>query len=135
LSRLVHCSREAIAIQTYPSRGNASYIVDGRIGLYIKHSTKRLSPWTFTFQGRHQDEILEMHRRFADVLAVFVCHTDGIACLTFAELQVILGTRRTDVQWVRISRRPREKYAIAGGHGRLKSKIGDNEFPRKLFAR
>jgi hypothetical protein len=133
LSRLVHGSDRVLSIRRYSSASNASYVVNEKMGLYVKHSTKRLSPWTFTFQRPHRAEILDMHRLFPHVFIVFVCHTDGIVCLRFAELQLILDCERRDVQWVRVSRSPRHKYAVAGKYGRLKSKIGDNEFPRQLL--
>ncbi len=132
-SRLLHGSPKTITIRTYPSHSNASYILDEKVGLYIKHSTKRLSPWSFTFQKDHQDEILEMRKQFKDVFIAFVCHTDGIACLSFTELKAVLDDCHEEVEWVRIQRRPREKYAISGTDGNLKFKIGENEFPRKLF--
>jgi len=133
-SRLLHKSPKTITIRTYPSHSNASYILDEKVGLYIKHSTKRLSPWSFTFQKTHQDEILEMKNTFEEVFVVFVCYTDGIVCLSFAELKLILDQCHEEVEWVRISRRPRGKYAIAGKDGHLKFKIGENEFPDKLFS-
>ncbi len=135
LSRLIHCAPRAVAVRTYPSPSNASYIIDERIGLYIKHSTKRLSPWTFTFQGRHQAEIRDMYKLLGDVCIVFVCHTDGVVSLRFAELQTIISIQHATAQWVRISRRHRERYSIVGRRDRLRSKIGDSEFPRNIFER
>jgi hypothetical protein len=34
---------------------------------------------------------------------------------------------------IRISRRPKEKYSVSGSDGGLKYKIGENDFPRRLF--
>lgn len=133
LTRLVHSSPKAITIRTYSSPSNASYIIDGKVGLYVKHSTQRLPPWPFTFQKRHRDEILEMHNQLADVFIVFVCHTDGIVCLRFRELEGIVDMRHADAEWVRISRRRGEMYTVIGKQGRLERKIGDSDFPRRLI--
>lgn len=132
-SRLLHKTQNKIAIRTYPSQSNASYILDEKMGLYIKHSTKRMSPWIFTFKKTHQDEILEMKKKLEEVFIVFVCYTDGIVCISFDELKLILDQYHEEVEWVRICRRPREKYALVGKDGHLKFKIGENEFPKKLL--
>ncbi len=135
LSRLVHHLPGGCSIRTYPSPSNASYVVNDEIGLYVKHSTKRLSPWSFTFQVRHRNEIREMQKRFKHVFVVFVCHTDGIVCLRGAEFASLVSRGRKYAEWVRISRRPRGRYTVAGKQGLLKSKIGNSEFPAKLFGR
>jgi hypothetical protein len=132
-TRLLHSAEQPLSIKPYPSDSNASYVLNEKIGLYIKHSMKRMSPWSFTFQKSHQDEILEMKNKFQEVFVVFVCYTDGIVCLSFQELKAVLNDRHEQVEWVRIKRRRREKYAISGTDGSLRFKIGENEFPRKLF--
>ncbi len=133
-TRLLHGSGVKVAIGNYPSKGNSSYIVDGKIGLYIKHSTKRMSPWSFTFQKVHQDEILEMKNKYGEVYTALVCHDDGIVCLNFEELKMVLDDTHGEAEWIRISRRPRQKYTVNGSDGKLKFKIGENEFPKKVFS-
>lgn len=134
LARLLHDAKHVGSISLYPSSSNASYVINGNIGIYVKHSTARMSPWTFSFEKKHQDEILEMKNKLGKVFVTFVCRDDGIACLNFNELKQVLDHIHEDMpEWVRIQRRPREKYKIAGSDGVLKFKIGNNEFPSKLF--
>ena len=133
LSRMLHESKNHISIETYPSNDNASYIINGSIGLYIKYSKKRISPWRFTFMKEHQDEVLKMKKKFTEVFIVFVCHDDGIAALSYEELKIILDEVHEEVEWVAIKRRRREKYSVSGHDGKLKFKIGENEFPSKII--
>jgi len=132
-ARLFHESSQKVAIELYPSKSNSSYIINNKLGIYIKHSTKRLSPWSFTFTKIHQDEILKIKNKYGEVFTVLVCHNDGIVCLSFEELKLVLDHHHEETEWVRISRGPRQKYTVAGKNGKLKFKIGENEFPEKIF--
>jgi hypothetical protein len=135
LTRLIHGSKHAVAIcQLNSDDNNASYILNDDTGLYVKYSTNRLSPWTFTFRRKHQDEIRLMSRKFSSVYVLLVCNEDGIVCLSFDELKDVLDHHHEDVEWLRVARRKREKYAVSGKDGKLKYKIGDNEYPVKIFS-
>jgi len=73
LANLLHESGQDIIIETFPSESNASYVVNKNIGLFIKHSTKRMSPWRFSFMQEHQDEILRMKNKLGEVFLLLVC--------------------------------------------------------------
>lgn len=132
LSRLVH-SKVPVSLTTYPTDSNASYVINNLIGLYIKHSAKRMTPWRFSFQKKHQDEIREMKSKYSKIFLVLVCGDDGIVTLSYEELKLILDEQHEEVEWIAASRRPREKYKITGSDGKLKYKIGENEFPNKIL--
>lgn len=135
LARLIH-GRKDISIKQYSATtSNASYVINNQFGLYLKHSTSRLSPWIFTFKQEHQDEIQEMKTAFNDVFVVLICGRDGMACLSYDELKLALDDDHEAVEWLKAARRTREKYAISGSDGKLKTKIGDNEFPSKITTR
>jgi hypothetical protein len=121
------------SIRSYESPSRSSYVIDGKIGLYIKHSTSRLTPWTFSFAKEHQDEIEKMEKELGDVFVALVCDKDGIACLNFKELKVVLDEVHGESEWIRVSRRPREKYTIKGSDGKLGFKVAYSDFPAKLF--
>jgi len=132
LSRLVH-SNIPVQIHPFSTESNASYILNESIGLYIKHSTKRMTPWRFSFQKKHQNEIQEMEKRLDDVFLILVCGDDGIVTLSYNELKKILDKQHDEVEWISILRRPREKYTVTGSDGKLRYKIGENEFPDKIL--
>ncbi|MCF7887764.1 MAG: hypothetical protein K9L76_00645 [Candidatus Omnitrophica bacterium] len=132
-TRLLHGISETVTIDTYPTKSHASYVVNKKIGLYIKHSTNRMTPWVFTFKKIHQDEIIEIKNKLGEIYIVFVCHDDGIVCLSFDEFKKVLDHNHEDIEWVRIARNPRQKYSVSGKDGKLRFKIGENEFPKKLF--
>ncbi len=110
------------------------YTVNDRVALYVKYSTSRLSPWTFGFKIEHQDEIRQLRAEFEDVFVTLVCGLDGIACLAGVEYQRMLDDDAKSGEWIKVSRGPRQKYAVSGSDGRTVFKIGDNEYPAKVHA-
>ncbi len=133
-ARILHSLQRPLSVEPYPSRSNASYVINGGIGLYIKYSSKRMTPWRFSFKKEHQDEIAQMQATHGAVFLVLVCNDDGIVCLSYKELKQILDERHDPVEWVSATRHPREMYAVKGSNGALEFKIGASEFPAKLFA-
>ena len=92
-----------------------------------------MSPWRFSFQKEHQDEILEMKSELGEVYIILVCNDDGIVCLGFNELRQVLDTEHENVEWVSVARGPRERYEVKGHDGKLRLKIGNSDFPGKVL--
>ncbi len=115
--------------------GNNGYLVNDVAYIYLKHSSKRLTPWSFTFLPEHIKEIAEARKRIKkNIYIVLICGTDGICCLDFNELsQVILIGDSSGIKQIRISRSRGEKYGVSGSDGKLNHKIGNSDFPRKVF--
>jgi hypothetical protein len=112
----------------------SAYIVGERIGMYVKYSTNRLSPWPFSFRRDHQEEIHQLHDECEDAFVTLVCGTDGIVCLGWEEYCWALDSDIGAVEWIKASRRPREKYTLTGSDSHSSFKVGDNEYPSKIFA-
>lgn len=109
-------------------------MVNEKSFIYVKHSTKRISPWPFTFLPEHMLDIASLYNRNKRSFVVLICNDDGICCLDYDELaQVIFFGNVGQSKFIRISRSPREKYAVSGSDGKLKHKIGDSEFPEKVL--
>jgi len=132
-ARILHAIQGEISFKSYPTQDNASYVLNNKIGIYVKYSTKRLSPWRFSFQKRHQEEIVEMKNRLGDVFLLLVCNDDGVVALNFEEIKSILNDVHDDVEWVSASRNRREMYSIKGSDGKLQFKVGRNDFPEKIL--
>ena len=122
-----------ITLHSYPTPSRCSYVIDDQIGIYIKHSAARMTPWSFNFTKAHQDEIQDMTEKLERIFITLVCGKDGIACLSYQELKGVLNYEHAQNEWVKASRFLREKYRITGSDGKLKHKIADSHFPRRLF--
>lgn len=132
-ARILHGTQRPISIRTFPSESNASYVVNDFIGIYIKYSSKRMTPWHFTFKKEHQEEIELMNKNLENVFLLLVCNDDGIVCLSYDELKQILDDQHGDIEWISAARNKREMYAVKGSDGKLGFKIGPNDFPNKIF--
>ena len=134
LARLVRGGGER-SVSIEPLAGSrAAYLIDGRVGLFVKYSTSRLSPWGFTFGSNHRLELDRMRERSRAVLVALVCGSDGVACLTLSELGGLLEVGAGGVAAIRASRGRRQKYVISAGNRKNLMRIADNEFPTKIFA-
>lgn len=132
LTRLVHTGQR---IQIAPFTGsNAGYVINGCCGLYLKHSSKRMSPWGFTFHRDHQVEIDEMHRLFSHVVVGLVCNDDGVVGLDYAEFRTVLDTNHEAVEGISVSRKPRGMYMVKGRDGEIRYRIGEGDFQKKVIA-
>lgn len=100
-----------------------AFVMNGRVGVYMKHSSKRMSPWRFTFNIEQAADLLDLEHKFPDSFMVFVCGTDGLVTLSFADLHSIVSFQESENAWVSISRPPRTQYELAGNRGELKYKV------------
>jgi len=115
------------------SKSNSAYLIDEKIGLYIKYSQKRMSPWSFAFDKNHIEEIKEINNLLDNVFIAFVCNEDGICCLDWTEFSTIISVENEKYpKWIKINRKKNEKYSVCGIDGVLKHKIGNSDFPNKL---
>ncbi|MEX5219436.1 MAG: hypothetical protein NW701_16525 [Nitrospira sp.] len=130
---LIHATGSKLTIRSYSSTSNSSYVINENFGLYIKYSSKRMSPWRYSFKREHQDEIAKMRQDFGQVYVIFVCNDDGYVALNFSQLKTILNDQHDDVEWVSVSRNRREMYLVNGSDGKLPFKVGQNNFSKKLL--
>jgi hypothetical protein len=132
-ARILHGTRRSLTVCPFQSVSNSSYVVNGSVGIYVKYSSKRMTPWHFTFKKEHQAEIDLMKSSFKNVFLVLVCNDDGIVCLSYSELKEILDNQHDPIEWISATRRKRKMYSVKGSNGELDFKIGKNEFPEKIF--
>jgi hypothetical protein len=123
LAELVNLKAGVLAIDELKEDGRlSSYILDGRIGLQIKHSTNRLHPWQFTFTKANLVQLLTLQQNYQAVFIVLVCHTDGMLTLTLEETTEILPTEESKQAWIRVDRKKSEWYSVNGGAAELVGK-------------
>jgi len=132
-ARMLHATQHEITFRPYSESDNAAYIVNGSKGIYIKYSTKRLSPWRFSFNKSHHDIIAKMRHDIGEVFIVLVCNDDGAVVLTFDEYQRVATNGIAPGDWISAARNRRQMYLIKGPEGRLEFKIGKDDFSGKIF--
>ena len=75
-----------------------------------------------------------MKAAFTKVFLLLVCSDDGVVCLGSSELQQLLENHHKPIEWISATRRKREMYSVKGSDGELDFKVGQSDFPGKLFA-
>lgn len=132
-ARIIHGTNRQVSIKPFPSASNSSYIINDKIGIYIKYSSKRMTPWRFSFKKEHQDEIELMKQGLKEVFLLLVCNDDGVVCLNYSEVKQILNDQHGVIEWISATRHKREMYEVKGSDGELGFKIAPNDFPEKIF--
>jgi hypothetical protein len=80
----------------------------------IKHSSKRLSPWRFTYMPENLEELTLLRGKHAKVWVFLVCGTDGVVGLSYDELFSIIHIDAGLPSWVRVSRDRNSMYRVGG---------------------
>src|SRR5437016_370878 len=116
-ARMLHVTQQEISITPYAAADNAAYVLNSSKGIYIKYSTKRLSPWRFSFKKGHHDRIAEMKHDLGEVFVILVCNDDGAVVLTFDEYQQVAKNGRGLGDWISAARNRRQMYLVKGPEG------------------
>ena len=89
LNRLIRKGKP-INIDIFPTTSSNSFMINDKVGLYIKFSTKKISPWRFSFTKEHQEEMKIMSDLLHNIYLILVCNLDGIVCIEYSELKNVL---------------------------------------------
>jgi hypothetical protein len=124
LRQLIVAGSFSLSFRPFERGGRiAAFVMNGRIGIYVKHSSKRMSPWRFTFTIDQAADLLDLEARYPESFLVFVCESDGVVALSFAELHKLVNFAQSDNAWLTISRPPRAQYHLTGNRGDLDRKV------------
>lgn len=85
----------------------------------VKHSSKRLSPWQFTYTPENFTELTRLSEKYSPVWIFLVCGQDGVVGLSASELAAIAQVGDAGTAWLRVSRSRNSMYRVAGGLGEL----------------
>ena len=122
IREIIVCVRGAVSIAALEASGRvAAYVLDGRVGVLVKHSSKRLPPWRFTFTKGSIADLLMLEHHSAGVWLVLVCGADGFLALDRSELTALTGDGSLGTPYVRVDRDRRTSYRVSGNAGPLGS--------------
>lgn len=124
--RLIHKYGE-MKIAANINQDNSSYLINDSLGIYVKFSTKRLTPWQFTFNEQHYKSIINLFKLCDVGYVIFVCNDDGLCCVDFKDyFKLISDLREGQTKSISISRFKNEQYYVSGSDGELKNKISES---------
>jgi len=111
-------------------RGLLGYVVNNKIFVFLKYTTKTRSPWGFAFDQEDIDRCLKMEEEYKDVVLGLVCGGDGICALHWHEAKELLGSNPGRIA---AGRKHNHSYSVWGTAGEWKRKISVSRWPLILF--
>lgn len=136
LRTIIASAPHPITIEAWDRTGRIdSYWVNSGTAIHLKHSSKRLPPWQFTFTIGELSELSQLGAAAKRLWLLLVCGSDGLVCLSDIEFRALVGSDTTP--FIRIDRDPRSMYRIYGNNGKLRGAKanGVDEMIRRLFPR
>lgn len=106
------------------------FVLDERIQIHLKYSTRVRSPWGFTFNPDEQQLLLQRAATLP-LLVGLVCGADGIAVLSFDQYTNIAAPRMAAIR-VACFRKHREHFEITGPDGAVPGKVAPSDWHRLL---
>jgi hypothetical protein len=106
------------------------YIINGRISVLLKYSTKGRSPWRFSVSENEQAQLRKRSQK-TDVSIGLVCGSDGVVALGYDLFQSIASPRDGAIH-LACYRDHGEHYDVSGPDGRLRKKIAPSSWQRIL---
>ena len=96
-----------------------SFVLNNVVGLYIKHCSKRITPWIFSFTPDNLTELSLLRENTTSVFVALVCGPDGFLVLSLEDIQLLADKKQAaNALTIHVARRKRQMY-IVGGKNRL----------------
>lgn len=120
LRQIVSAAPFGVQLRTANETGrNDAFLVSGA-AIQIKYSSKRLSPWRFTYTAENLQELRILRERHGGIWVFLCCGSDGVVCLSFDELETAISLSQSEsTQWVAIARSRAGMYRVSGSAGAL----------------
>jgi hypothetical protein len=130
LRNLVVNADLSLIIRPFVKEGRISaFVLNSRIGVFVKHASARMSPWRFTFTLDQASDLLDLEAKFFDSFFVFVCGLDGLVTLDAASLHQIVTFDGANKAWVAVERKPRSQYRVWGNRAELPNRVANGTAP------
>lgn len=123
LADIVDRAKGPITIEEVREEGRLlNYVLNRKIGLQVRFSTQRIRPWAFTFTPENVRSLQHLRDQYGQAFLALVCGQDGFVAIDAHDALPSLHAPGDRQSWLRVDRRRREFYKVAGAQG---------EFPRK----
>lgn len=117
---LVVGAEQPIRIEADDKHGRVnSFVVNDCIGIYIKHSSKRLPPWQFVYSDENLGETDRLAIRCRNVWLLHICGRDGVVAINLDEFLAINPVKAETTSFVRVDRDRHTMYRVNGTGAKL----------------
>lgn len=134
LASLIDNSLNPVEIVREFKNDNHLYVFNGNVGAYVTYNSKRMSPWTFSFEPKHVKTIFELSERYEDAFVILICGFETTAVLHKSEVASLLPVDSTSNSSITIRTGHDRKLSVSGTTGELKSKIAKTKTYERLLS-
>lgn len=105
------------------------FILNDQLHIYLKYSTGKRSPWSFTFSPDEQKSLHESATKFSLVIGL-ICGADGVAALQYRKyVEVAAMGPAFRIACYRLHR---EHFEIRGPRGSVSGKIAPSDWSKLI---
>jgi hypothetical protein len=108
------------------------YILNDKLPILLKYSTKRTNPWSFSFDMEGLLQVESLFNKYEQCLIIFVCGIDGIISLNYSEFTQIIIMETNSSKRIGISIKLKKMYSVLGSDGILKRKVSQKSLNEHL---
>lgn len=123
-----------LSIEKLRRAGIGHYLINRRIPIAIKMSSKRKGPWTFNFTRAHQKTHEKLFEEHGELFVCLVCGRDGIAGLSMQEMRTVLDDNFEEQESISVRRRLKTMYQVVGRDGELRGRVSRHAIFQKIEA-
>ena len=134
LALLIDKLEGPVSIEKLQGLGGGQYLIDQRIPLSLKMSSKRKGPWTFNFMRAHQENHERLFGEYGELFVCLVCGRDGVAGLSMQEMRTVLDNNFEEQESISVRRRLKTMYQVVGRDGELRGRISRQAVFEKIQA-
>lgn len=134
LAALIDNSSKPVEIAREFPGDNHLYVFNKKVGAYLTYNSKRMSPWTFSFEPKHVQVIMDLFERYEDAFIILVCGFETSAVIHKSDVLKLLPIDSTSNSSITIRTGHDRKLAVSGTSGELKAKISKTKTYERLLA-
>ena len=101
------------------SNNDSAYILNESLGLYIKHATARISPWSYSFRANDFAVIDQLGINTHEIAFGLVCGFQGICLISSDDLKVAGGVFQGDPLRITVRTMRGGSWKVSGTAGDL----------------
>jgi hypothetical protein len=101
------------------SDNDSAYVLNNRLGLYIKHTTARISPWSYSFRTNDFAVIDQLELETTEIAFGLVCGFHGVCLISSQDLKVAGGVFQGDALRITVRTMRGGSWKVSGTAGEL----------------
>ena len=106
------------------------FLLNDRLSVMLKYSTRGRSPWGFTFTPDEQNLLKKCAASLPTVIGL-ICGADGVASISY-DAYLSIAARKNGAIHIACYRDHGEHYDVFGPDGKLKRKVAPSSWQRIL---